>query len=107
MTVPVTVSCLLPNNSVFPLAGCDIIWTVHEGGSAILTKSTALVAPDDITIAANSFSFTITAADSLLLPYGDTDDGARHEAKLQTVAAQVFPVMVGNIRTADSLIVAF
>ena len=104
MTVPIVVSCYLPDYTPFPLAGCDIIWTVNSGAGAIITKSTALAT---ITTAVNTLSFTISAAETLLLPYGDLDTGINHEAKLQTAAGQVFPIMVGNIRTAPSLITSF
>ena len=97
----VTVTLRDSSNYPFDLTGYSIQW---RAGS-YLTKSTAagtitVLAP----ATAGVFQFTITAADSLLLPYGSTSDGVEHECKIKSPAGAVYLAFSGRLRVDSTLI---
>jgi len=97
----VTVTLRDSSNYPFDLTGYSIQW---RAGS-YLTKSTTagtitVLAP----ATAGVFQFTITAADSLLLPYGSTSDGVEHECKIKSPAGAVYLAFSGRLRVDSTLI---
>ena len=77
-------------------AGATIVKTNAPGGGITMVD------------AANGlFQFTITAAESLLLPYGELDPGIEHECKIRSAAGVVSLVWDGTLRARPTLIEAF
>ena len=98
-TVPITVS-VHQSGSPVDLSAATIEWVA----GAYLTKSTTLAS---LTVAAPAtagvFSFTITAAESLTLPYGALSAGILHECKMLQ-GTTVTLLFSGTLRVDDTLI---
>ncbi len=99
-TKTITAQVRDPGGTPVDITGWDLIWSA----SPYLTKSTAAGTITVPAPTAGVFTFTITAAESLLFPYGAYAEATEHECKGETPGGNVYLLWHGRLRYTGTLI---
>ena len=99
-TKTITAQVRDPGGTPVDITGWDLVWSA----SPYLTKSTAAGTITVPAPTAGVFTFTITAAESLLFPYGAYAEATEHECKGETLGGNVYLLWHGRLRYTGTLI---
>lgn len=99
-TKTITAQVRDPGGTPVNITGWDIVWSA----TPYLTKSTAAGTISVPSPTAGVFTFTITAAESLLFPYGPLAEAVEHQCKGETVGGNVYLLWRGRLRWTGTLI---